>query len=152
MKTLIVNELKRPQMKAMPPPAWRRDRYRGQTINYTNIATAGPLPRERHRYNGERRIPLQLSIGKAPIHRRLHGHRSDGPANREGLMSLRTLIRKLLFQCSHGIVIENPAVNRPSRGPKTADVAYFAKICNIFSPRRAPTIILLGETEHGCHL
>ena len=65
--------------------------------------------------------------------------------------SLRTLIRKLLFQCSHGIVIENPAVNRPSHGPKTAEVAYFVKMCDIFSPWSAPTIILLGETEHGCY-
>ena len=42
-------------------------------------------------------------------------------------------------------------MNRPSHGPKTADVAYFAKVCDIFAPRGAPPVILLGETEQGCN-
>jgi hypothetical protein len=111
-------------MKAMPSPAWRRDRYRSQEITQASLQLA--------RYRGEYNDICPM----APLPRDTNCTKS------------RKILRILLLQCSHGRVIENPAVNRPLLGAKTAFGASIAKMCNIYSARSHPTFILIGETEH----
>ena len=131
-------------MKAMPRPAWLRDRYRGQAITQT------PLQFVRHRRNGT------ATAANPTASVQCHRYRGDctaiapmAPLPRDtNCTKSRKILRILLLQCSHGRVIENPAVNRPLRVPNFFFVSS-AKICNIFSPRSAPTFIMHGEIEHS---